>query len=249
MSNEPRDPLSILTAVERVVERYGSLARSDPDAFSSLNFDDVEVLADLALATGDRATAALLVHAWASHDADWRFNDNIRPAVRSCLELAPELFDDWSVQSIETFNATGLHLRAYDGAGDSTPLVVRQINRLVRSTAQLLPEQFQLHADLGGDGTLQILVADENTTGPDDPHASAGMDPEADPPTWIFSSSDGTRFVGSNLTVDASPEACAAWLVAASAPTPPPPATSRSRWRERGITESNSTERAIAREI
>lgn len=85
---------------------------------------------------------------------------------------------------------------------------VPAVNAHVQRVAALLPFPVELDADMGGTFALQIDLGQRG--GADDPHDTAGIDP--DDPRWWIDIEGGERTYVSNLGLDADPAAVASWI-------------------------------------
>ncbi|SDG78902.1 hypothetical protein [Microbacterium pygmaeum] len=85
---------------------------------------------------------------------------------------------------------------------------VHPIDARVQQIAALLPFPVQLDADMGGTFVLQIDLGLRG--GVDDPHDTAGIDP--DYPRWWVDIEGGERTYISDLGLDADPPAVADWI-------------------------------------
>lgn len=85
---------------------------------------------------------------------------------------------------------------------------VHPIDARVQQVAALLPFPVQLDADMGGTFVLQIDLGRRG--GVDDPHDTAGIDP--DDPRWWVDIEGGERTYISELGLDADPQAVADWI-------------------------------------
>lgn len=97
------------------------------------------------------------------------------------------------------------------------PLVADQptvaaVDAHVQQVAALLPFPVQFEADMGGTFTLQIDLGRRG--GVDDPHDTAGIDP--DDPRWWVDIEGGERTYISDLGLDADPQAIADWIATAA---------------------------------
>lgn len=82
------------------------------------------------------------------------------------------------------------------------------INAHVQQVATLLPFPIELDADMGGTFALQIDLGQRG--GGDDPHDTAGIDP--DNPRWWLDIEGGDRAFISDLGLDADPDTVASWI-------------------------------------
>jgi len=85
---------------------------------------------------------------------------------------------------------------------------VSTVDAHVERVAALLPFPVQLDADMGGTFALQIDLGRRG--GVDDPHDTAGIDP--DDPRWWVDIEGGERTYISDLGLDAEPQAVADWI-------------------------------------
>ena len=86
------------------------------------------------------------------------------------------------------------------------------VDELVKQVAALLPFPVQLTADMGGTFALQIDLG--NRGGQDDPHDTAGIDPDEPAPRWWVDIEGGTKTYVSNLGLATDPATAAAWIAA-----------------------------------
>lgn len=85
---------------------------------------------------------------------------------------------------------------------------VHAIDARMQQVAALLPFPVQLDADMGGTFALQIDLGRRG--GVDDPHDTAGIDP--DDPSWWIDIEGGERTYISHLGLDADALAVADWI-------------------------------------
>lgn len=78
----------------------------------------------------------------------------------------------------------------------------------VKQVAALLPFPVELDADMGGTFALQIDLGQRG--GVDDPHDTAGIDP--DDPQWWIDIEGGRKTFVSDFGLDADPVAVASWI-------------------------------------
>lgn len=87
-------------------------------------------------------------------------------------------------------------------------VTVAAVDAHVQRVAALLPFPVELDADMGGTFALQIDLGQRG--GADDPHDTAGIDP--DDPRWWVDIDGGERTYVSNFGIDADPAAVASWI-------------------------------------
>lgn len=98
---------------------------------------------------------------------------------------------------------------------------IAHINQLVTTVATLLPFPVELTADMGGTFTLQIDLGTPG--GVDDPHDTAGIDPDSPTtPHWWINTNGGDTVIVSDLTLAASPGDVAAWITTTARETGSP---------------------------
>lgn len=85
---------------------------------------------------------------------------------------------------------------------------VPAVNAHIQRVASLLPFPVELDADMGGTFALQIDLGQRG--GVDDPHDTAGIDP--DNPRWWIDIEGGKQTFISNFGLDSDPAAVASWI-------------------------------------
>lgn len=85
---------------------------------------------------------------------------------------------------------------------------IAAVNAHVTQVAALLPFPVELDADMGGTFALQIDLGQRG--GVDDPHDTAGIDP--DNPRWWIDIEGGVRTFLSDFRLEADPVAVASWI-------------------------------------
>lgn len=106
----------------------------------------------------------------------------------------------------------------------------------VQRVAALLPFPVELDADMGGTFALQIDLGQRG--GVDDPHDTAGIDPDS--PRWWIDIEGGEHTYLSNLGLDADPAAVAAWSAHTATEAGCPAAVDAGMRRRNAIVAANN---------
>ncbi|NYF16499.1 hypothetical protein HDC37_001324 [Microbacterium sp. AK009] len=109
------------------------------------------------------------------------------------------------------------------------------INAHVEQVAALLPFPVELDADMGGTFALQIDLGQRG--GVDDPHDTAGIDP--DNPRWWIDIEGGEKTLISDYGLDEDPASVASWIARVAREECCPAAVSGSEQRVRSIVSAS----------
>lgn len=112
---------------------------------------------------------------------------------------------------------------------------VPAVDAHVQRVAALLPFPVELDADMGGTVALQIDLGQRG--GMDDPHDTAGIDP--DDPRWWIDIEGGARTYVSNFGLDTEPAAVASWIARTAREERCPAAVSGPEYRARAIVSAS----------
>lgn len=88
------------------------------------------------------------------------------------------------------------------------------IDAHVTAVAALLPFAVELTADMGANfsGHDSLVIDLGSRGGDDDPHDRAGIDEDAEHPTWWIETAGGETFEDSGITIHSDPVKVAQWL-------------------------------------